>query len=283
MKIKRWLGIMIATVWLSGSAVCAQQTSYQPPYPPPSPIDEGGMLARPKDAIVPAGGGLSDWITNRRDCCEGKPGIITPLYTEVYLNAGPSIPVGGMTLSRELKTGWSITGGARAAFFNEPQTRAWVVDLHLINTNETGGRQNTQFPVTFFQNGTRSDLIPFQGAIGRTTFSVQKANRTLAGVGLGREWYLWRPATSEGCTWRFGIDGGGRWGSQRVSFNEFGHITDTVTSVYAAAHTELEFPCGSCLIHAGLRLECAYIWSDVLQRPSDSQDISLLVTMGIRF
>ena len=284
MKIKRWLSVIILAAWWSGSTAYGEDsTSEAPIYPPPSPTAEYGAPEGPKETLVPGGGGLSDWVLYQRDCCVGGHGRYTPLYTELYLHAGPSFPFGGMTLSRELKTGWSIAGGARALLFNEPQTRAWLFDLHMINTNESAGKQNTEFPLTFFHNGTRSDQFTFQGKTGITNFSLQNSNRTLVGLGFGREWYLWRPATSEGRMWRIGADAGGRWGSQSVPLNTFGHLTDVIGSVYAAAHTDLEIPCRSCLFHAGLRIEWAYTWSDILQRTSDVQDISLLLTVGIRF
>jgi hypothetical protein len=284
MKIKRWLSVMILAAWWSGSTAHGENSTSEPPvFPAPSPTAEYGAPEVPKETPVPAAGGLSDWVLYQRDCCEGKHGVYTPLYTELYVNAGPSFPVGGMTLSRELKTGWSIVGGARALFFNEPQTRAWLVDLHLINTDESAGKRNTEFPLTFFHNGTRSDLFTFEGKTGITKFSLHNANRALVGLGFGREWYPWQPAGGGGRTWRVGADGGGRWGSQSVSLNTFGHLTDVIGSIYAAAHTDVEIPCGSCLFHAGVRLEWAYTFSDVLQRTSDVQDISLWLTVGIRF
>ena len=283
MKTNRWLSVMILAAWLSGPTVYGQQSTYEPIFPPPSPTGRDGVPDLPAMTPVFAGGGMSDWIVYKRDCCEGRPGVHTPLYTELYLNSGASIPMGGMTLSRELKTGWSITGGARALFFNEPLTNAWVVDVHLINTNESAGKQDTQFPITFFQNGVRSDLVVFEGVAGRKTFSVQNSNRTLVGLGLGREWYLRQPANSDGCNWRVGVDYGGRYGSHRVNFNEFGHVVDVVGSLYAAAHTDLEFPWHSAIFHAGFRLEWAYTWSDILQRTSDVQDLSVLFTVGVRF
>lgn len=282
MKTKRFIAAILLAAWL-GAPASAQPAAYTPIYPAPAPLAPRSPVNRPDDNLVPATGGLSDWITYRRDCCEGPVGRYTPLYTEFYLQSGPSFPVGGMTLSRELKAGWSITGGLRALFFNEAHTRAWVVDGHIINTNESAGRQNTQFPVTFFEKGVRSDLVVFEGAAGRKTFSLQNSNRTLVGLGLGREWYLRQPADAEGCKWRFGVDGGGRWGSHRVNFSEFGHLVDVAGAIYAAGHTDVEFAWGASVVHAGVRFEWAYTWSDVLQRTSDVQDLSLLMTVGIRY
>jgi len=283
MKTKRLFGVMIMAVWLTGSAAPAQQPSVDPIYPPPSPVAPHTSEKLPEDRRLAAGGGLSDWIVYGRECCEGPLGAATPLYSEFYLQAGASIPVGGMTLSRELKTGWSITGGVRALFFNEPHTRAWVVDAHIINTNQSAGVHDTQFPITFFQNGTRSDLVVFEGAIGRKTFSIQNSNRTLVGLGLGRDWYLGQPAHADSCKWRFGVDGGGRWGSHRVNFSEFGHVTDVIGSVYAGAHGDVEYPWRNWVFHTGVRLEWAYTWSDILQQTSDVQDISIFLTMGVRW
>jgi len=275
MKIKRWLGMLILTAWLSGPTAFAQTTSNQPIYPPPSPIDKNGEAVPPAEPPPRPPGVLSPWITYQRECCEGLPGKITPLFTELYVNAGPTFPIGGTNLSAELKTGWSFTGGARALFFNAPMTSAWAIDLHVMTTSEGAANPpSARFPVTIFERGTRSDF----------NASVHTLNRTSFGVGLGREWYLRRPATMDGLNWRFGIDVGARYGSERVAFNETGHLTDVVGSAYTSAHSDVECCLwGHCMFHAGLRLEWSYTWSDVLQRTSDSQDISLLFTIGIRY
>src|SRR5206468_2530031 len=162
----------------------------------------------------------------------------------------------------ELRTGWSISGGARALIFNEPETRAWVVDAHIINTNESAGRRNTAFPLTIFHNGSKVVFGP--GGIPGAT--LQNSNRTMVGLGFGRDWYPWQPADSDGCKWRIGCDGGGRYGSHRVNFNELGHATDVVGGIYAGLHSDVEIPCRWAILQAGLRFEWAYTWSDILQR-----------------
>ncbi len=283
MKTKLTFGAMLMAGWLAASGVYAQAPVYQPLYPAPSLTAPNTPVKRTDESLVPATGGLSDWITYRREYSEGPHGRVTPLYTEFYMQSGPTFPIGGMTLSRELKVGWSIAGGLRALFFDESHTSAWVVDGHIINTNESAGRQNTQFPLTFFEKGVRSDLVVFEGVAGRKTFSLQNSNRTLVGLGLGREWYLRQPANSEDLKWRFGIDGGGRWGSHRVNFSEFGHLVDVAGSIYAAAHTDAEFAWGVSIVHAGIRFEWAYTWSDILQQTSDVQNLSVLMTVGLRY
>ena len=157
MKTNRWLGVLIVAGWLASSAH-GQSALDQPIFPPPAPLSKNGEIAPVIEPTAHSLGGLSEWIVYRRDCCEGPEGRRTPLYTELYLRAGPSIPFGGQTLSRELQTGWSIVGGARALFFNEPMTRAWAFDMHIINTNESAGRHNTQFPVTVVNKGISTDF-----------------------------------------------------------------------------------------------------------------------------
>jgi hypothetical protein len=280
MKAKRLLGLVLFCVSWTGAAVSAQQPAYQPAYPPPSPLhDVSETQPTPHQATTAPVGVLSDWIVYRKDCCEGRLGMCTPLYTEAYLRAGPSIPVGGMTLSRELQTGWSITGGARFLLFNEPMTSAWVVDVHLINTHETAVRNGTEFPITIFRAGTREDF----GLNGTPGATVKSSNRTLAGLGIGREWYLWEPADFEGRKCRVGADFGGRYGSHNLDFYETRHITDVIGSMYAAVHADVEFPCRNLILNTGVRLEWAYTWSDVLARTSDVQELSLFLSAGIRY
>lgn len=285
MKIQPILAALLMAA-LTANAALGQTPTQEPYYPRPAavgPATPTGPRPTQVGEIVPATGGLSDWITYRRDCCEGPFDRVTPLFSEIYLRAGPSIPFGGQTLSRQLDTGWSIAGGWRALFFNEPLTRAWVFDAHIMNTNEGAGRFNTQFPVTFFHNGVRSDLVVFEGVAGRKTFSIQNSNRTLVGAGLGREWYLWRSADTEGMHWRVGADAGGRWGSHRINFSEFGHISDVIGSAYGAVHTDLEFPWRRWHFQTGVRVEYAYTWSDILQVTSDVQELSVFLSFGVRY
>lgn len=279
MKATRLLGLILLSVLCTGSIALGQQPPYKPIYSVPSPLSDADSEANGDATYVPAGT-LSDWIVYRRDCCEGRHGLCTPLYTEVYLRAGPSFPVGSATLSKELQTGWSIAGGARFMLFNEPLTKAWVVDAHLINTHQDAKGAGTSFPVTIFRAGVRENF-GVNGEPGGVT--VKSSNRALAGLGFGREWYPWQPADFEGRKWRVGADFGGRYGTHNLSLNETRRITDVIGAVYAAAHTDLEFPCRNVMFHTGVRLEWAYTWSDILQRTSDVQDISIFLTAGVRY
>jgi hypothetical protein len=278
MKTKSWLSMLIVAGWLVGTAAQAQQPIYQPTFPAPAPLNVNATPDQPAPVTTPERGVLSDWIVYRCDRCEGRFERATPLYTELYFETGASVPVGGMTLSRELKTGWSIAGGARALIFNEAQTRAWVFDAHVLNTNESGGKQDTAFPVTIIHNGTK---IAF-GSGGTPGATIHDYNRTFFGLGLGHDWFL-RPSNFDSCNWRVGLDGGGRYGSGRINFNEVGHITDVIGSMYFGVHSDLEFPIRDAIWHVGLRMEWAYTWSDILQRTSDVQDLNFYVTFGARY
>ncbi len=279
MKMKRWLGMIVLAAWLSVSSAHAQQPANHAAYPPPSPLSTNGLPDPPIEAFTAHPSGLSDWITYRRDCCEGKHGRITPLSTELYVFAGPTTPFGSMTLSRELTTGWSIGGGGRALFYNEPQTRAWVVDAHIINTNQWSSKRDTQFPVTIFRAGDKQVF----GADGVPGVTVQSANRTMAGLGVGQEFYPWKPADYEGRKWRVGYDLGGRYGSLILTLNETRGIKDVAGGIYVGGHSKFECPWRNVMFHMGVRFEWSYTWSDVLQRSSDVQDISVLLSTGMRY
>jgi hypothetical protein len=281
MKIARWFLVGVFAVGLSCSTALGQQSLYKPDFVPPHPLP--GVGRAPIDVPTAPSGGLSDWILYRgdavrwrRDCCEGHPGNQTPLFTELYLRAGPSIPIGRQTISQEVQTGWSIVGGARALFFDQAMTEAWTVDVHIINTNQ-GGHTNTPFPA----DQLPANIFPF--GVRPATVTVQSSNRTMVGLGVGKEWYLWQPADSNGPRWRVGADCGGRYGSHNVNINEGRHLVDVIGGIYTAVHTDLEIPCKYVCFYTGLRCEWAYTWSDILRRQSEAQDLNILVNMGIRF
>lgn len=187
MKTTHWLSAMILTACL-GATAFGQNYGTQPIFPAPSPLATDAESVQPEEPVMPTGGGMSDWVLRRQDCCQGKDVPYTPLYTETYLTSGATFPVGGMTLSRELRPGFAIMGGARALFFNEPMTRAWTIDLHIIDNNATGRNDGTKFPVSFPQNGTQNNI----------NATIRDFNRVSVGLGVGREWYLWQSANSPG-------------------------------------------------------------------------------------
>ncbi len=291
MKTIRTLSVLIVAGWWAMSIAQAQQPAYEPVFPPPSPF---APLPEEAPATSPARTGLSDWIRYQRQCCDGVLSKHTPLYTELYFSGGASFPISSATssFSRELQTGWTMMGGARGLLFNEEMSAAWVFDLHIINIHQYAGARNTAFPLTVFQNGVpvTSGVTPNGNGVGtEPNFNLEDVNRTMAGLGFGREWYLWNPANFDGLNGRVGVDGGGRVGSERLNVVDSARSAHTVgvcEAIYAAAHCDLEMPCGAVLFNAGFRLEWEYTFSDILQQGRDRsnmQDLTLLFTVGVRY
>jgi hypothetical protein len=234
--------------------------------------------------VLPTNTGLSDWILYRRDNGCTTSGGGRPMMVEVFLRSGVSVPVGGTLLGRELDTGWRIEGGGRSLFFNQDWTKAWTVDLNIVNVNN-GAIGQQQIPLSVFVPNTATGVSAFtkfgQGGVPGVT--LKGLNRTMAGGGIGREWYLWAPANAPGSHWRIGTDFGARYGSERADFNEIRHRTHVIENGYVAFHTDLEKVCGHCIWYTGLRFEWDYTASSILQRQSDFQDLNALLTLGVRY
>jgi hypothetical protein len=281
--------VLVGLLWISAVADGQEPPSPSIQSPPvrkelagaPELLAEpGGGYAgalQPSATSPPSPSGLSDWILYRRpDCCSSSP--LPPVYGEGYLRVGPSIPVGGNYIGRNLLVGWTIEGGVRALFFNAPMTRAWVVDAHIINSNNSGVADGDPRVLKIFEKNAAGT-----STLTDVSATVRNFNRTLVGLGAGWESYLWGAANAPGWAWRAGADGGGRYGTASMTFNETRHRTDVIAGLYAAAHTDLEVPCGCCFLSWGLRCEWAYTWGDILQRQSDVQEINVLVTFGVRY
>ena len=232
---------------------------------------------------------LSSWIRGDKYTCCGGCGTAGPVQAEAFFRSGPSIPFGNGTVADVLQTGFYIGGGARALFFDPSATHAWTLELGIANiynhahapSNYPGIPLNILVP-----QGLNLPAVPVSfGKNGVPGVTLEALNRTFVDVGVGHEWYLWGAATCHGPSWRIGCDGGGRWGSEMANFNEIPHRTDTIGGVWAAAHTDLEIPCGCCTFQAGFRVEYGYTWADILQvqNKSDVQDINLLFNLGVRF
>src|ERR1700682_1701067 len=110
-------GIVLAV--LGASAVQAQYSkppvgdSGTPPLDKPATFPSG-----PPDSTMVSTAGLSSWITGIHEECLGPMGANGPIRSELYLRAGPSVPIGGGFFNETLKTGWEIQGGGRTLFFN---------------------------------------------------------------------------------------------------------------------------------------------------------------------
>ena len=307
MNARAVLGAVMIGVCLTGARAWGQDLSPpSSPVQPGTPIwdaprDVGGIIASetaqpagtatqpgagaPAGPHGPAHGGLSDWILYRK--CESCFGPLTPtprpLCMEIFLRAGPSVAVGGTKLGRDLQTGWAIQGGGRALLYNTEMTRAFTLEAHLINmNNSSAGEQPANLSIFVPDAQGNPTRVNFgEGDVPPVT--IRRYNRTLVGLGIGRERYLRGTAIDPGTKWRVGWDWGGRWGSAKMDFNEIRHRTDVIGAMYVGAHTDLEIPCGPCSFVTGLRFEWSHTWSDILQRATDVQDLTTMLNFGLRY
>jgi hypothetical protein len=253
------------------------------PAPASVPQAPTGLAAQPS-APLPSAYVRGD----KYQCCDSVGGS-GPLFYELFFRVGPSIPIGhNGQLQDVLQTGLYLGGGARLLLFDCDMEGAWTFELGLANiTNHAHGTNN---PIALDilvpdANGTGTRVFLGRDA-GTNGVTVSTVNRTFVDLGPGREWYLWGSAQNcQGPSWRVGFDAGGRYGSESATFHEIRHRTDVIAGLYAAAHTDLEIPCGHCIFQIGFRLEWGYTWSDILQiqNNSDQEDLNLLFNVGIRF
>lgn len=267
------------------------------PAAPPAGPGNGGLAMPAPAPDVPANGdgngrssderstpGKSSWLTYARPaaCC-GPVGAHGPIGSEVYFRSGPSFPFGGF-LASQLKPGWVFEGGLRTLFFNPAQDAAWVVDGGISNVNYNSTTRDQailrNFPLTI-QGLNQPIIIP--------EFPVTPGglNQTFVNLAVGRECYLWGDASlaEQGPVWRVGWDVGGRWGSSKLGFREIRHRTDVIGGAFLAGHTDVQVPCGCCVLTFGLRAEYGYTWSDILQSQNDAdvQAINVLLNFGVRY
>lgn len=296
-----------------GSASFLQELPV-PPVPPPPLTATGPMATSPYVAgnanpppeqgpAVYLGPPLSPWLVYARSpCCCGPVGQCGgPMSYEIFFRSGFAFPVGGGIFGDFLHTGWDVEGGGRLLFFNQPATKAWTLTVSVSNIFNRTGDANE--PINLYRVPVRTAIeVPGQtnvpGSLRATTpavvpvphvvATVSSLNQTFANFGGGREWYLLgtaHPALMQGCNWRIGLDGGGRWGSGMVQFNEINHHTDVIGGLYAAIHTDVEYPWRCGILQAGIRYEYNYIWTSLLQGQNngDYQSMNLLFQIGMRF
>ncbi len=265
----------------SGGAVAVNEGAIPPTTPGPVPL---GLPASP-------------WLVYPRSpCCCGPVGgpCSGPLGSEVFLRSGIAFPIGGGIFGKYLEPGWDIEGGGRLLLFNRQSTKAWTVSLSVGNIfNRTG---NANQPITEFNVPVHTSVtVPGQtnvpGSVQATTpvianvpelqATVSSLNQTFVSFGFGREWYLLGsadPGQQHGCNWRVGADAGGRYGSALVQFNEINHHTGRIGGMYAAIHSDVEYPWRCGILQAGIRYEYNYLWDSLLQSQnySDYQSMNLL-------
>jgi hypothetical protein len=270
-----------------------------PTAPPTSPLP--AIMPPPSQipamqAGLPPGSVPDPWITYERPGCCGPIGADGPIDSELYARTGPSIMTGPSIIRRSENTGWLSEFGARALLFNKDTTAAWIAEGGIDYSYNRGHGGDDVFPL----------LVPFSttNLLGQTTsrvspvqVSIRDYKRTAFRLEGGRDWYVGQPAYCPGSHWRIGGDIGGRWGTSRLELNDvsipgtptFRHVSDVYGSLVLSIHSDLEIPIGACSwFVAGVRTEWAYNWSDILRnafprQTSDTQDIALLLTIGVRY
>ncbi len=238
--------------------------------PGSDPFESAGI----PESRVP--GQPDNWITYQRPGCCGPRGRHGPVTYELYVRTGPSLPVGpGGGLAQTLETGWYVQGGGRSLFFNPACTSAWVIDLGLGNIWNHGNQPNRTYAI-------QQSIFPV---------STLALNRTYVSAGGGKEWHFRGPADHCHWNWRFGLDGGGQFGTERLDVNDPGapfgsnyrRLHDEIGGLYTGLYTDITIPCQSCSVLTGFRAEWAYTFSDIVPIMSDISNINLLWTLGVRF
>jgi hypothetical protein len=258
-----------------------------PEAAPPAPA--GHDLPPPLGPLAPP----DTWLVYPRptNCC-GPVGHNGPIGSEIYLRTGVSVPIGGGAFGNGtgiLDTGWAIQGGARVLFFDPDKERAWTLDLGVLNINYNSIDRTHVFALHNIPARTTppGSLNPTTTIVPEIDVTVAGLNQSFAVATVGREWWLLGSGdnTYNGLSWRAGIDAGGLYGTAKLDLNEIRHRTDTLGGLTVGLHSDLEYPCGCCILQAGFRAEYSYIWNDLLQEqtPSDIQYLNFLVRLGVRF
>jgi hypothetical protein len=271
---------------MGGGQTAMPAPSYGVPAPSslPAPPGDAGMPPPPGQQFT-----LSNWIIGERcaNCC-GPIGADGPIRGEIYMRNGVSFPINGGALSQGIDTGWDIEGGARSLFFNRDVDAAWTVDIGITNVFNPASKNAGQVTLqnvplkTIDQTGTATTInVP---ALNVTPGNLNRTSVNLAG---GREIWLLGTADSShyDLNWRVGWDVGGRWGTQKLELNELEHRNSQFGGVFVALHSDIEVPCGNCILQTGIRTEWSCDFSQILQNDNNGNvmDLNLMFTLGIRF
>ncbi len=257
-------------------------------------LDEGSPPPPPM-VPIPLAPPLSPYLNYAHSpCCCGPVGKCGgPIGFDVFIRAGLVFPIGPSIFDRYLNTGWDVEGGARLYLFNPPSTAAWTATMSVSNMYERTGNSNqpvTMFNVPVILPPSPTSTFPVRSiqVVPSIDLTVNYLNMTFVNLGFGREWWLCGsadPGQTHGWNWKVGLDGGGRWGSAKVAFNEIQHKTDVVGGLYGAIYSNIEHPFRCGIPFAGVRLEYNYIWTSLLQDQNngDFQSLNLLFQLGVRF
>lgn len=212
------------------------------------------------------------WGSGGADCC-GPTGAHGPIGQDLYFRFGPSLPFGSGPLANSLNIGWNLQAGVRSEFFDPSGTAAWAVDAHLYYAYNNAGGQDLVF--------VRNDLC-----------TIRALHRWAGGLAGGRDWFVSGPGYVGGL-WdanaRYGFDVGGRYGTGHIDAQPITDPTgyrrkqDTFGQAFLAAHGDVEVPAGAWTFLAGARLETTYTTGKFLVSQNTFYDVSLLMTVGVRY
>jgi hypothetical protein len=242
------------------------ETPAEPPKSVTTVIEDAKAPLTPGTTLVaPANNYTSD-------CC-GPVGSHGPVGQEVYFRFGPNYPQGTDRLVYNLSPGWSGQIGLRSQFFNPTGSAAWAVDTHVMY---------------MYNGGEQNDIHTFQ----TEPVVVRSLHRTAVGLGLGRDWFLAQPGfilDTWDTNFRFGIDGGGRWGSGHIDLrnpfevDSYRRKQDTFTQVFVGVMGTAEVPFGGWTFIVGVRGEWDNTWSNFLPLESNFQQFTGYFTFGVRY
>jgi hypothetical protein len=255
------------------------------PPPPAGQLDAAHVPAPTAEESVPPlqnpGPSLSRWLVYQTPDCCGKVGCDGPIFAELYLGTGVEIPASGKIFGQVLETGWLVQGGGRSVLFNPAMDRDWNIDLSVSNILNHGQHSDIKIPISLPTMPVTAGNVTF----ATQNVSVRELNRTYVNASVGREWYFQRPPDALIHTWRFGVNAGGRLGSEKVELYEVTHLTDVIGGVFVGLNADVQIPCGGCCVFlAGMRVEWGYTWSDIFKpNDSDIQDVNFLFTAEVRF
>jgi len=240
--------------------------------PPPPPVLLGLPAEAPVNAMMSHSFMEGGNTLQGNNCC-GPVGANGPIGEEVYARFGVTIPQGDTLLVRNLKRGQTAQIGARTQLFDSAGDAAWAIDAHVAY---------------FFNRGTNGDIVTLE----TEPVTIHSLHRTAVGLGLGRDWFLFRPGfilDTWDANFRLGADVGGRWGAGHVNFDtpfeEGGYRRrfDVFAQAFGGLTATMEIPAGGWIWLVGGRLEADYTFSDFLDRQANFYQYSAMGMLGVRY
>lgn len=218
---------------------------------------------------------------------------------EVYARLGPSFVLGSSDIDRVLRSGVSLTGGARSFLFNTNATAAWTSDLGLEYIYNDAQSLETILTTTGKVTVTRFGqpvTLPMTAGFG-----LRELHRTSAKLALGREWYFGGEEWG-GVRLNFGLDGGGKYGHVSAKLNtnsrvieglqqfdtvpnfDDGHISAVNKGVFVGVNVGVLCPMNGYDLTFGARFEWGQDWfRRIADHAHGTDQIQTVFSFGARF